>query len=124
VRDTLRAESPNLLKRLIFRGSVASDYGKDLRWRLETMFGEGGNKIPSRNEIMNAPSDWYADHDPNSTEILHEYFIPSARLSEFLEKMRPICARDKPDLLNICLSHLRRSSNPLRGHTKSAIAFG
>jgi hypothetical protein len=98
VRDTPRTESPSLLKRLIFRGSVASDYGKDLRWRLETMFGESGNKILSRNEIMNAPSDWYADRDPNSTEILNEYFIPSARLSEFLEKMRPVCARDKPDL--------------------------
>jgi FAD/FMN-containing dehydrogenase len=106
VRDTLQAESPSLLKRLIFRGRVASDYGKDLRWRLETMFGESGNKILFRNEIMNAPSDWYADRDPNSTEILHEYFIPSARLSEFLEKMRPICARDKPDLLNITVRNV------------------
>ena len=49
---------------------------------------------------------WYADRDPNSTEILHEYFIPSARLSEFLEKMRPICARDKPDLLNITVRNV------------------
>jgi FAD/FMN-containing dehydrogenase len=106
VRDTLRKGSPSLLKRLIFRGSVGSDYGKNLRWWLETQFGESGNQILSRNEIMNAPSDWYADRDPQSAEILHEYFIPTSRLGQFLDKMRPICLRDKPDLLNITVRNV------------------
>jgi hypothetical protein len=86
LHDTLTNQSPNLFKRLIFRGSVGSDYGKNLRWRLETVFGEFGSSVLSRNQIMNAPSDWFADRDPLSTEILHEYFIPVDRLTEFLDK--------------------------------------
>lgn len=106
LQDTLTKESPSLLKRLIFRGSVGSDYGKNLRWRLETLFGEFGSNVLSRNQIMNAPSDWFADRDPQSTEILHEYFIPIDRLTEFLDKARPIYLRNKSDLLNMTVRNV------------------
>jgi FAD/FMN-containing dehydrogenase len=88
---TLKArQDSNALKRVVFRGSVGSDYGKNLRWRLEKWFGETGAAAHSRNEIMHEPSAWFANRDPEATEILHEYFVPHARLAEFVEKIRPI----------------------------------
>ena len=100
-RDTLTRASPRLLERLFFRGSVGSDFGKNLCWLAQTWTGGEAPGLHSRNQIMNEPSDWFADHDPKSTEILHEYFIPPDRLAGFLQRIRPILLADRPDLLNI-----------------------
>ncbi|HKB57318.1 MAG TPA: FAD-binding oxidoreductase [Lacunisphaera sp.] len=105
--DTLRVEIPAALKRVIFRGSVGSDYGKNLRWWLETKIGETGSDALSRNQIMDDPSEWFANRDPAATEILHEYFVPCDRLAEFLENAKPVFARHHPDLLNITVREVR-----------------
>ncbi len=104
--DTLTDEKPSLLKRLVFRGGIGSDYGKNLRWWLEKHFGETGGKLLSRNQIMNEPSNLYATRDPASTDILHEYFIPGARLGEFIGKARPVFLKHRPELLNITVRNV------------------
>ena len=103
VRETLAGEAPGLLKRIVFRGSVGSDYGKNLRWRLETLLGQTGGELHSRNQIMNVPSEWFSNREPGHTEILHEYFVPSGKLAGFFEKARPILLRHHCDLLNITI---------------------
>jgi FAD/FMN-containing dehydrogenase len=105
---TLLPPAPDALKRLVFRGSVGSAYGKNLRWRLEKLLGETGGKLLSRNQIMNEPSEWFSNRDPGVTEVLHEYFVPQARLAEFVETLRPILLRHRPDLLNITVREVRR----------------
>ena len=105
--DTLLHESPSVIKRLVFRGSVESSFGKNLRWWLENMKGETGGRLLSRNEIMNEPSNLYASRDPNRTYILHEYFLPGARLGEFVAKAKPVFLRHHPDLLNITIRNVR-----------------
>jgi FAD/FMN-containing dehydrogenase len=104
--DTLTKEKPSLLKRLVFRGGVGSDYGKNLRWWLEKIMGETAGKVLSRNQIMNEPANLYATRDPATTDILQEYFIPAARLGEFVEKARPIFLQRRPDLLNITVRNV------------------
>ncbi len=106
VRNTLVDEKPSLLKRLVYRGEVGSDYGKNLRWWLEKQVGETAGKLLSRNQVMNEPSDLYATRDPEATDILHEYFIPAARLAEFLEKSRPIFLAYRPELLNVTVRNV------------------
>lgn len=105
---TLIPDKPDALKRLVFRGSVGSAYGKNLRWRLERMVGETGGALLSRNQIMNEPSEWFSNRDPAATEVLQEYFVPQARLAEFVERIRPVLLRHKPDLLNITVREVRR----------------
>lgn len=107
VRQTLEAPSSVILalKRLIYRGGVGSDYGKNLRWWLEKKIGETpGEK--SRNQVMNEPSNLYATRDPEATDILHEYFIPAPRLGEFIEKARPVFLSYRPDLLNVTIRNV------------------
>ncbi len=106
VSDTLTDEKPSLLKRLVFRGGIGSDYGKNLRWWLEKTMGETAGKILSRNQIMYEPSNLYAARDDRSTDILHEYFIPSARLGEFIDQARPILMKYRPELLNITVRNV------------------
>src|SRR5208283_3917741 len=84
--DTLGGKGSGL-KQAIFRASVGSAFGKELRWRLETLVGgENGRIVQARNQILNDPSEWFANRDPNATDILHEYFIPPDRLGDFLSR--------------------------------------
>jgi len=100
------------LRRTIFRGSVGSDYGKDLRWSLETRLGgvlAGGTT--TRNAELSESVDVYANHDPTGTDILHEYFIPHDALSGFLEVARPIFEASSCDLLNITVRDIREDKD-------------
>lgn len=92
------------LMRLVFRGSMQSEYGKRLRWDLEGIM----NHITpyhrfSRNEILTEHSSLIENKDPQSTDILHEYFIPEAQLQNFIYDLRPILKATNIDLLNITI---------------------
>jgi FAD/FMN-containing dehydrogenase len=92
------------LARLIFRGSVGSDYGKSLRWRLERRlepFLERG--AVSRNDVLSNDIELYVDHSPQSTDILHEYFVPRGQLAPFIDRIRSILQREHADLLNVTI---------------------
>lgn len=111
VTATLTDEPPPLLNRLVFRGSVGSDYGKNLRWRLERLMGETAGSLLSRNQILNEPSDLYATRNPASTDILHEYFIPADQLGAFIEKSRAVFLKYRPELLNITVRNVRSDTD-------------
>jgi FAD/FMN-containing dehydrogenase len=106
--NTVTPQKPDTLKRLVFRGSVGSDYGKNLRWRLERLMGETGGALLSRNQIMNEPSEWFSNRNAAVTEVLHEYFVPQVKLAEFVERIRPVLIKHHPDLLNITVREVRR----------------
>lgn len=119
--NTLTPGKPDALKRLVFRGSVGSDYGKNLRWRLERMVGETGGALLSRNQIMNEPSEWFSNRDPAATEVLHEYFVPQARLAEFVERIRPVLRKHRPDLLNITVREVRRDDTTVLRYAREDV---
>ena len=97
----LEQEKGSALERAIFRGSVGSDYGKELRWELESTFGgEAGERV-SRNRILDEPAALFANRDPAMTDILQEYFVPPASFAPFLARLREIVPRHEADLLNV-----------------------
>lgn len=49
--------------------------------------------------------------DLEATEVLHEYFVPMNRLGEFVEQIRPILFRRKPDLLNITVRSVQADAD-------------
>lgn len=114
VADTpsaLVAENKLLLttEGVVFRASADTEYGKNLRWNLEAAL----NKLMpakqfSRNQILNSHSDLIINHDPNTTDILHEYFVPKDNLTQFIQDIRPILLASNIDLLNITI----REVNP------------
>ena len=120
---TLTNEKPSELKRLVFRGGVGSSYGKNLRWWLEKTMGETGRKVLSRNQIMNEPANLYATRDPQSTDILHEYFIPAGRLGEFVEKARPVFLKHRPELLNITVRNVEPDQDTFLRYAREEV-FG
>jgi FAD/FMN-containing dehydrogenase len=97
------------LERLVFRGSVGSDYGKNLRWKLEKWRPRiSGTAHFSRNQLLRQTIDAYVDRSGSSTDILHEYFVPRGQLSVFIDRIRPLLfRRDRVDLLNITVRDVR-----------------
>ena len=112
------------LKRIVFRGSADSEYGKRLRWDLESSL----NKvIPlsvfSRNEILDEHASLIENKDPNSTDLLHEYFIPEQNLSSFIKQIKPILQALKIDLLNITLREVKPDHDAFMNYAREPV-FG
>ena len=90
------------LERLIFRGSVGSEYGKELRWDAEKYFSSVlSGTIVDRNAILDEPSDWFSDHSTNTTDILVECFVPPGQFEAFVKEMQDIIPANRGDLLNV-----------------------
>ena len=90
------------LRRAMFRGSVDSDYGKELRWNSEAklqpfLFG----KVFSRNQLLNEGAEWYSNRSAERTDVLHEYFVPRERVVAFVDRMRAIISEHHGNLLNV-----------------------
>jgi FAD/FMN-containing dehydrogenase len=96
------------LGRTVFRGSVGSDYGKELRWDIEQGFGPRLEpRYVPRNALLSGSVDVYTDRAEGRTEILHEYFLPADRLAAWLDRVRPVLQASPADLLNVTLRDVR-----------------
>lgn len=95
------------VKRLVFRGSVGSNFGKQIR---EWGEGIGGETTGGwRSIIQSEPAAKFGSYDTGSSEILHEYFVPVAQLESFVKAIRPLLKDKKHpvDLLNITVRDVK-----------------
>ncbi len=100
------------LRRTIFRGSAESDYGKKLRWTAETQLSSpGGETVFSRNQLLNEPVEVYANRSADSTDILHEYFVPEASIAGFIDGLRRIIPEEGGNLLNVTVRHIEEDTD-------------
>lgn len=114
------------LRSLIFHRSIGSDFGKELRWDLETRLTPFlAGTVFSRNQLENESADWYLDTSAVSTDILHEYFVPRAGALTFLAQARTILrAHHKEDLLNVTVRETQTDHDTfLRYADQPMIAF-
>ena len=118
---------PNLLRlrRAIFRGSVGSAFGKELRWEAETKIAPHlSGTVFSRNQLMDESADWYLDHSDATTDILHEYFLPNQGALPFLGQARQIIRSHHADLLNVTVREIQTDNDTfLRYADQPMIAF-
>jgi len=112
-------------KRLVFRSTVNSEYGKRLRWDLET----GMNKVSrhavfSRNELLNDHVSLIENKDPSSTDILQEYFIPESNFNQFIKEIKPILLESEIDLINITIRGVKKDDDSFMNYaTKDVFGF-
>ncbi|EEA92143.1 FAD-binding protein [Pseudovibrio sp. JE062] len=97
--------------RHIFRGQLNSEGIKKVRWGIETGIGASLNSSPvTRNSLLNEPVVTLDDKDPTRTDILHEYFVESARFAEFIQACQDIIPSSYQELLNITLRYVRKDA--------------
>lgn len=109
-------------KRLVFRGSVDSEYGKRLRWDLEKGANQlSKNNIYSRNEVLNDPVALIENKDTASTDILHEYFIPERHFYAFIQDLKPILQGSEMDLLNITIRRVETDTDTYLNYAQEPV---
>jgi FAD/FMN-containing dehydrogenase len=99
--------------RPIFRAQLGSDWIKRRRWWTETELAPRLAGATSRNSLLNEPVVTLDDRDPTRTDILHEYFVPPDRFSDFLEAARLILPASYQDLLNITVRWVEQDQKSL-----------
>jgi FAD/FMN-containing dehydrogenase len=102
------------LDRLIFRGSAGSDFGKRFRWRAETQLAP--QIMPrhfSRNQLLSEGVEQFQQHSDQSTDVLHEYFVPRAGWLDFVARARQIIPRHQADLLNVTVRWVETDEDSL-----------
>lgn len=108
----LQNEKSTESQRLVFRGSVNSEYGKRLRWDLETGMNKvSKNEIYSRNELLNDHVSLIENKDTSSTDLLQEYFIPERNFKKFIDDIKPVLRNSKIDLLNITIRGVQQDND-------------
>ncbi|MCL9804210.1 FAD-binding oxidoreductase [Flavobacterium amniphilum] len=111
-------------QRLVFRGSVNSEYGKRLRLDLETGMNKvSRNTIYSRNDLLNDDVSLIENKDNSSTDLLQEYFIPERNFNQFIEGMKPILKESKIDLLNITIRGVHQDKDSYLNYARENV-FG
>ena len=100
------------LRRIVFRGSANSDYGKNLRWKAEKLAASqvSGKKF-SRNQLLNEGVEIFQNTDTAYTDILHEYFIPKDAVVNFIDSLKKIIPAYKADLLNITVRNVKKDND-------------
>ena len=113
------------LRRAIFRGSVGSAFGKEVRWEAETKVAPHlTGTVFSRNQLIDESADWYLDHSDATTDILHEYFLPNDGAPSFLKQAKKIIRAHHANLLNVTVREVQTDNDTfLRYADQPMIAF-
>ena len=100
------------MKRAIFRESSKSDYGKQLRLLAEpNLQALLVNNIFSRNQLLNESVEVFQNRSWESTNILHEYFIPQSHVPEFVEAMQNIIIEHNANLINVTVHTVKEDED-------------
>jgi len=102
--------------RAVYRNSATSGVGKALRWWLEREASPWLADRVSRNSLLNEPAAVFANGTQDTTDILHEYFVPQARLWDFVGHAKEIIQGAEGNLLNVTVRDVRPD-------TRSVLAY-
>jgi FAD/FMN-containing dehydrogenase len=95
------------VSREIYRAQIGSEAAKRARWMAETILDpKFVNGRATRNSLMNEPVANLANSDARRTDILHEYFLPPQRFTEFIDACRRIIPPAQAEFLNVTLRYV------------------
>jgi len=118
--DELQGENSIWLRKVVFQASRTSNLGKILRWELEKRLTPLVDaKTVSRNTAMAVPVRFLQNPDPQTTDILQEYFIPTEQADAFLESYKKLIKKYNIDLLNVTIRKVAQDTNALVSYAQT-----
>ena len=95
--------------KFLFDLSRKYDWGKNLSWYIQNKFHVEKNvgKITSRNNTMRPLVEFLEYDASNKTDILQEYFIPTAHFASFVDELRLIVEEEELNLLNATIRYTK-----------------
>ncbi|MEX0611635.1 MAG: FAD-binding oxidoreductase [Pirellulales bacterium] len=102
------------VKRQVFRGSAENEYGKRLRWQAELKWQPKiGGQVVSRNQLFNEGVEIFQNRSAETTDILHEYFVPRHAFDAFVARVRQIVPHHAGNLLNVTVRSIETDEDTL-----------
>jgi FAD/FMN-containing dehydrogenase len=102
-----RSGSLTGLSRELYRAQTGSEFFKWFRWTAETRIAPNvASAVATRNSLMAEPVVNLAGRDGRRTDILHEYFIPPEKLTDFIAACRALIPPAKAEFLNVTLRYV------------------
>ncbi len=84
LKDDVNGENSIWLRKLVYRTSRITDWGKQFRWFMQKNVGPLLDpKQLTRNSAMAAPFRTLELNDPQTTDVLQEYFVPTSQANVF-----------------------------------------
>jgi decaprenylphospho-beta-D-ribofuranose 2-oxidase len=118
-KDDVSGENSIWLRKLVYRLSRESDLGKKLRWWMQKNVSPIVDPgITTRNGSMAAPFRVLELDDPQTTDILQEYFVPRDKITEFLPKYRELLKNNKMNLINCGLRRVQPDTEALVNYSQ------
>jgi decaprenylphospho-beta-D-ribofuranose 2-oxidase len=102
-------ESWVIPSKLLFQLNRASDWGKNVFWKLQkTYFDNQQNTQISRNNVMRSESDFMDYRDAGKNDLLQEYFIPVDEFANFVQGIKKVLSEEDLNLLNITIRYVNQ----------------
>lgn len=111
----LLPDSHDAIERFVINFSKTGSLGRRIRWTLEKRLEPRLHTCVPRNQAMTPDaclvsrnqemydSMQYLENRLRDTDILQEYFVPYARLAEFVDGLRAVVQRNGSNLLNVTI---------------------
>lgn len=99
--DDITGENSIWIRKLVYRLSRESEWGKDFRWWMQKYVSVSVDpQLSSRNGAMAAPFRSLQIDNPDSTDVLQEYFVPRSKVQDWLKDYRAILIKHDINLIN------------------------
>jgi FAD/FMN-containing dehydrogenase len=100
------------LEREILRGAAENEYGKRMRWQAELKWQPKiSGTVFSRNQLLNEGVEIFQNRSSDTTDILHEYFVPRAAFGKFVARARTIIPKRSGNLLNVTVRSIETDND-------------
>ncbi len=110
------------LRRAVFRGAAENDYGKELRWEAETKIQPIlRGKFFSRNQLLNEGVEVFENRSAETTDILHEYFVPQDKAPLFIEEVRGLLVKYSPNLMNVTVRSVNKDKDTFLSYANQQV---
>lgn len=112
----------NVILKPGFNISRHGSFGRSIRWKVEKGIFKKiyGDHQVSRNNAMEKPLRFASDyHSSANADWLQEYFIPVARIPEFMNSLRSIANDNNINLLNVTIRYVKAENDILLSYSKA-----
>lgn len=109
--------------RAVFRSSLNSTRGKELRHFIEKTLGGEASGTFARSDLLIEPVRVFANNQKGKVDILMEVFIPQEKLTAFISTVRPQLKNQSGPLLNVTIREICKDKDTALPYAKTNV-FG
>jgi decaprenylphospho-beta-D-ribofuranose 2-oxidase len=119
-KDDVSGENSIWLRKAIYQLARSGDFGQQLRWWAETEISPIIDaKSVTRNTAMAVPARFLEIKDPQTTDILQEYFVPTDKVKDYLETYKRLLLKYDIQILNCTIRKTNKDTNALVSYAQS-----